>query len=95
MASGVNDLLPTTDTAVPETLDAFLATPSYFSLVDKQPGLMAFAADFQRAYKHLGTPLATLALPQSSPRRRKGLSTSLRCALNLSEVHARRITGAA
>ena len=52
-ASGINDLLSTVDTAIPDTLDAFLAMSTYFSLVKKEPELLAFAADFSHAYKHV------------------------------------------
>ena len=72
-ASGINDILSTMDTAVPDTLDAFLGMATYYSLIQHEPDLLAFTADFPHAYKHVGIPVrhagfATIILaPPSGP----------------------------
>ena len=55
-ASAVNDLLSTVDTAVPQTLDLFLATCVYYSLISPNTKLLACSMDFAHAYKHIGIP---------------------------------------
>ena len=69
------------DAEIPDTLGAYLATDTYYSIVRTGPDLFAFAADSPRAYKHVGIPArqsglpATLLAPPEGPLRVATLRT--------------------
>ena len=52
-ASGINALLETTDTNIPDTIDAFLTAATYYKIIDKNAQLQAASTDYRRAYKNL------------------------------------------
>ena len=55
-ASGVNSITTTKDTAVPDSLDTFLALTSYYLLIKPECELKAASSDFCHAYKNVGIP---------------------------------------
>ena len=55
-ASGANAITTTNDTAVPDSLDVFLAVSSYYRLIRPGCDLLAASSDFCHAYKTLGIP---------------------------------------
>ena len=55
-ASGVNAVTNTKDTAVPDSLDTFLALTSYYRLIRPGCDLRAASSDFCHAYKNVGIP---------------------------------------
>lgn len=96
------------DTAAPDTLDAFLGMATYRSLVTKKPYLLAFTADFPRAwfccwtyflrsktlYKHVGVPVRHAGFATILLAPPTGPSMWLRYAPNPSEAHAPHPIGA-
>ena len=55
-ASGVNAITTTKATAVPDSLDTFLALTSYYRLIKPECDLKAASSDFCHAYKNVGIP---------------------------------------
>ena len=52
-ASGINDIVATIDTDVPENLDAMLALSNFYYKLNPDVSLQAFSVDFQHAYKNV------------------------------------------
>ena len=57
-ASGVNSLLASLDTCVPQGLDVFFSAISFFKLLDPNVELNTFTEDFSHACKTVGLPIA-------------------------------------
>ena len=53
-ASGINGILTTADTNIPDNLDKFLAVTAYHKTLDPSVDLLAFSVDYKHAYKHVG-----------------------------------------
>ena len=52
--SGINDLLATADTAIPQTLDGLASLISFYHTVVPGVDLRIFSQDFAHAYKNIG-----------------------------------------
>ena len=71
--SGINSMLDTAETSVPDSLDVFLSLATYTKSIQPECDLKAASVDFKHAYKHIGISpdqahLATLLLaPPTGP----------------------------
>ena len=80
-ASGVNETVSTTETDVPDTIDAALALATLYERLQKGLELNSFAVDFTHAYKNIPIPrdqsgIATIILaPPNGPPMKASLRT--------------------
>ena len=92
-AIGIDDVVETEGTDVPENLDALLVMANFYKKIDPAVSLQDFSVDPQRAYKNIPMLGARGSLRRSPCHHQKASFRWRNCARPHSAIGLRRLTG--